>query len=79
MIPATKEQWIVLFNKERGAPQKAARCWNTGPVFRVVIRNMRTKTLADFEGSPTDDEPDDECLCATTELGCFEHFQRGDE
>jgi len=23
------------------------------------------------------DANDDECLCATTDLGCFEHFQGG--
>lgn len=30
-------------------------------------------TLADVDAE--DDEGDDECLCDTTDLGCFEHFE----
>jgi hypothetical protein len=37
---------------------------------------MQTKTLGEFEDSPTTGESDDECLCDSdlTDLGCFEHF-----
>jgi hypothetical protein len=40
---------------------------------------MLTKTLGDFEDSPTDetDESDDDCLCdlAPEGPGCFAHYE----
>jgi hypothetical protein len=41
---------------------------------------MRTKTLGEFEDSPTTDEPTDGCLCESnrTDLGRFEHFEAGE-
>jgi len=40
----------------------------------VLNEPMLQLTLPELEDSGKDDESDDDCLCETTDLGCFEHF-----
>jgi hypothetical protein len=40
---------------------------------------MSQLTLPELEDSGTVAESDDDCLCETTDLGCFEHFSVDDE
>jgi len=46
----------------------------TGVLKMVLNEPMLQLTLPELEDSGKDDESRDDCLCETTDLGCFEHF-----